>query len=139
MRGLLIAPATASDTAAGLLDTPADASGPGDGASTGGVDAFDPSRPYTLHPRVALRPEPFGALAYHYGNRRLNFLRSHDLVALVEDLGNHPSVDAALAASGIAERRHPAFRTALARLAASDFLTVAPHPNERPPADTPET
>ncbi|MCY7299756.1 MAG: mycofactocin biosynthesis chaperone MftB, partial [Ilumatobacteraceae bacterium] len=27
-----------------------------------------------LHPQVALRPEPFGALAYHYGNRRLVFL-----------------------------------------------------------------
>ncbi|MFM7094839.1 MAG: mycofactocin biosynthesis chaperone MftB, partial [Actinomycetota bacterium] len=24
----------------------------------------------SLSPQVALRPEPFGALAYHYGNRR---------------------------------------------------------------------
>jgi hypothetical protein len=28
-----------------------------------------------LHPQVALRPEPFGALAYHYGNRKLVFLK----------------------------------------------------------------
>ena len=47
---------------------------------------FDPDRPYRLHERVALRPEPFGALAYHYGNRRLNFLRAHELVTLVEAL-----------------------------------------------------
>ncbi len=77
---------------------------------------------WRLHPRVALRPEPFGALAYHYGNRRLNFLRSPDLVRLVEDLGNHPSVEAALTASGISEQRWPNFTRALASLAASNFL-----------------
>ena len=41
---------------------------------------FDPARPYRLHPQVALRDERFGALAYHYGNRRLIFLRSRELV-----------------------------------------------------------
>ncbi len=83
---------------------------------------FDTGTGYRLHPRVALRPEPFGAMAYHYDNRRLNFLRHPDLVALVETLGDHDSVDDALAASDIDERRWPSFRTALARLAASDFL-----------------
>jgi putative mycofactocin binding protein MftB len=87
---------------------------------------FDPNRRYRLHPRVALRPEPFGALAYHYGNRRLNFLRSPDLVDLVNDLANHPTVDEALGASSIDPRRHPAFRKALADLAASDFLEEVP-------------
>ena len=56
----------------------------------------DPGRPYSLHPQVALRPEPFGALAYHYGNRRLTFLRSPALVALVRSLAEHPSMAAAL-------------------------------------------
>ncbi|MDH3678464.1 MAG: mycofactocin biosynthesis chaperone MftB [Acidimicrobiia bacterium] len=78
--------------------------------------------PWRLHPRVALRPEPFGALAYHYGNRRLNFLRSPDLVEVVECLGDHPSPDAALDACGISDRRRPSFTRALAALAASDFL-----------------
>ncbi len=86
------------------------------------VATFDPGAGYRLHPRVALRPEPFGAMAYHYGNRRLNFLRHPDLVALVETLGEHESVDAALAASDIEQRRWPSFRKALASLAASDFL-----------------
>jgi putative mycofactocin binding protein MftB len=71
---------------------------------------------------VALRPEPFGALAYHYGNRRLNFLRAIELVTLVRSLADHPSADAALAASDIEARRWPAFRSALAALLASDFL-----------------
>ncbi len=75
-----------------------------------------------LDPRVALRPEPFGALAYHYGTRRLTFLRSPDLVALVEELGQHASVDDALAASPIDERRWPSFRHAIESLADSGFL-----------------
>ena len=86
---------------------------------------FDPDRPYRLHERVALRPEPFGALAYHYGNRRLNFLRAHELVSLVEALGAYDSPRLAFAACGIDDRRWPAFEKALSRLAASDFL-VAP-------------
>lgn len=87
---------------------------------------FDSTRHYRLHPKVAVRPEPFGALVYHYGNRRLSFLRSPDLVALVHDLANHRSVDDALASSDIAARRHPAFRKALASLAASDFIEEVP-------------
>ena len=79
---------------------------------------------YALDPQVALRPEPFGALAYHYGNRRLTFLRSPDLVALVRDLEHHESVDAALAASGIDAERWPTFRKALATLAESEVLHV---------------
>ena len=91
----------------------------------------DPSailaRRLRLHPRVAVRPEPFGALAYHYGNRRLNFLRSPDLVRLVNEVGNHPTVEAALVACDIAPSRWPSFSRALASLAASDFLeTVEP-------------
>lgn len=77
---------------------------------------------WRLHPRVALRPEPFGALAYHYGNRRLNFLRSPDLVTVVESLGDAPSVADALEACAIDPRRHRAFTQALAALATSDFL-----------------
>ncbi len=75
-----------------------------------------------MHPRVALRPEPFGAMAYHYDNRRLNFLRSPDLVALVESLAQHPSPRAAFDARAIDPARWPAFERALASLAGSDFL-----------------
>lgn len=75
-----------------------------------------------LHPKVALRPEPFGALAYHHGHRRLSFLRSPELVALVRSLEDHADVDEALAASGIDAARWPAFRTALASLLAAEVL-----------------
>jgi len=77
---------------------------------------------WELHPQVALRPEPFGALAYHYGNRRLTFLRSPELVSLVRDLGGFASLDDALAASGIEPGRWPSYRKALASLAEGDLL-----------------
>ena len=84
--------------------------------------AFDPGRPWRLHERVALRPEPFGALAYHYGNRRLTFLRSPDLVTLVEHLAEAPTARAAFDAAGIDARRWPSFEKALTSLAAGDFI-----------------
>jgi mycofactocin biosynthesis protein MftB len=83
--------------------------------------AFDPSAGYRLDPQVALRPEPFGALAYHYGSRRLTFLRSPLLAEVVRDLENHPSAQSALAAS-VPEADRPAFQRALAALVDSRFI-----------------
>lgn len=79
-------------------------------------------RALALHPQVALRPEPFGALAYHYGNRRLIFLKHPDVVAVVRVLADHESLGAALAACGIAESRWPSFDTAMSSLLASEVL-----------------
>lgn len=89
---------------------------------------FDPDRQWRLHERVALRPEPFGALAYHYGNRRLTFLRSHDLVTVVRSLERQPSVRAAFDAAELDPRRWPAFEKALGSLAAGEFLVDTPPP-----------
>jgi putative mycofactocin binding protein MftB len=77
---------------------------------------------YELHPQVALRPEPFGALAYHYGNRRLVFVRKPELVTLLESLAEHPSLAAAFDAGDIDARRRPAFLKALEGLAESEII-----------------
>lgn len=77
---------------------------------------------WRLHPRVALRPEPFGALAYHYDNRKLNFLRSPELVRVVRNLEYHSSPRAAFDEIGFPEQRWPAFASALGALARSGFL-----------------
>ncbi|MFZ0384481.1 MAG: mycofactocin biosynthesis chaperone MftB [Solirubrobacteraceae bacterium] len=87
-------------------------------------DTFDAGRPYGLHPQLALRPEKFGALAYHYGTRRLTFLKSPQLTAIVESLGEHPSVDAALHAHGVTAAQRPALLQALARLESSEVIGV---------------
>ena len=66
---------------------------------------FDADLPWRRARSVALRPEPFGALFYHFGNRKLSFLKSKTLVAVVEALGEHPSATATLARSQMIQRR----------------------------------
>ena len=87
-----------------------------------GEPGFDAGRRHGLHPQVALRPEPFGALAYHYGNRRLTFVRSQEVVDLLRDLDRHQSVIDALAASGIQPHRHAVVMRALDQLWRSEVI-----------------
>jgi len=75
-----------------------------------------------VDPRVAVRPEPFGALAYHYGNRRLIFLKHPDVVSVVQSLESHPDVRATLTACGISAERWPTFIAALTSLQASEIV-----------------
>jgi putative mycofactocin binding protein MftB len=77
---------------------------------------------YELHPKAAVRPEPFGALVYHYGNRRLVFLRKPEVLSVVNSLGEHDSLGHTLAACGISETRWPSFVTALSGLKESDII-----------------
>ena len=88
---------------------------------TAPAPAFDPERAWRVHPQVALRHESFGALAYHYGTRRLLFLKSPTLVALVAALDRYPSASAALEAT-VPGAERPRYRRALARLAASEVI-----------------
>ncbi|MDP9428416.1 MAG: mycofactocin biosynthesis chaperone MftB [Actinomycetota bacterium] len=73
---------------------------------------------------VVLRPEPFGALVYHFGNRKLSFLKSRTLVTVVQTLADHPSADATLVACGVPDAQHPAYRRALADLARSQMIEL---------------
>jgi putative mycofactocin binding protein MftB len=79
-------------------------------------------RALELHPQVALRPEPFGALAYHYDTRRLVFLKHPDVVRVVREIGDHATVADALRACEIDGHRWPAFARALASLVDSEML-----------------
>ncbi len=79
-----------------------------------------------LDPQVALRPEPFGALAYHYGTRRLVFMKHRDVVEVARQLAVHPSLSATLQACGIAESRWPSFATAFASLNESEIVRERP-------------
>ena len=79
-------------------------------------------RPLELHPQVALRPEPFGALAYHYGNRKLIFLKHPDVVLVVQALGDQPTVGAALRSCDIDQARWPSFEKAFIALIESEML-----------------
>ena len=78
--------------------------------------------PWNLSPAVALRPEPFGALAYHFGNRKLTFLKTPALVTVVQALGDHVDTRAALVHCGIPAAEHQAYEQALEGLARSDMI-----------------
>ena len=82
---------------------------------------FDPTAPWQLNPQVSLRDEAFGALAYHHGNRRLVFLKSTTLVALVRALSQHASARAAVDALVPAPQRDR-YEKALASLVESEVL-----------------
>jgi putative mycofactocin binding protein MftB len=86
------------------------------------ADVFDAERPWRRARSVALRPEPFGALVYHFGNRTLSFLKSKTLVAVVEALGEHPTASAALTACGVTDAQRSAYVKALADLARSQMI-----------------
>lgn len=78
--------------------------------------------PWALSPSVALRPEPFGALAYHFGNRKLTFLKRQELVEVVKNLESAPDVRTALQKAGVPDHQHVAYATALRGLAATDMI-----------------
>jgi mycofactocin biosynthesis protein MftB len=79
-------------------------------------------RHLALDPQVALRPEPFGALAYHYGNRRLVFLKHPDMVRVAQQLSDHPSLSATLEACDVAPSRWSNFATAFESLKSSEIV-----------------
>ena len=72
---------------------------------------------------MALRDESFGALAYHYGTRRLLFLKSRALVELVSALDRYDSATAAIEAM-VPENERAQYTRALARLAKSEVIDV---------------
>ena len=104
---------------AALLD-PAGAAPPN---PAGPASPFDLDRPWRLDERVAVRPEPFGALLYHFGTRRLSFLKNTTMLAVVRSLGEHPSARAACTAAGVAPGSLAAYQRGLAVLAESRMIT----------------
>ncbi|MBE9375520.1 mycofactocin biosynthesis chaperone MftB [Saccharopolyspora sp. HNM0983] len=89
---------------------------------TGCEREFDPDGAYRLNPQVSLRPESFGALAYHFGTRKLSFLKTPRLVAVVRSLADHGSARAAVEAGEVPERERDGYLRALASLARTDMI-----------------
>ncbi len=86
---------------------------------------------WELSPSVALRPESFGALAYHFGNRKLTFLKRPELVSVVRALGSQPDVRSSLETAGVPAAQHPAYLDALDGLAAADMIRPLAHGAEQ--------
>jgi len=86
------------------------------------IDALLDSGSWRLHPQVAVRPEPFGALLYHFGTRKLSFLKNRTIVDVVESLADHPDVPSALVAAGVGPDQQAPYLRALTVLAESNML-----------------
>jgi mycofactocin biosynthesis protein MftB len=90
--------------------------------------AFDLDRPWSVDERVAVRPEPFGALLYHFGTRRLSFLKNTTVLAVVRSLAEHQTARSACLAAGVSAAALPAYERALATLAESQMIRERPAP-----------
>jgi mycofactocin biosynthesis protein MftB len=83
---------------------------------------FDLDAAWQLHPQVSVRPERFGALLYHFGTRRLSFLKSPVLLTVVRSLGSQPSARAACAEAGVTADELPSYASALVTLLAGSMI-----------------
>ena len=81
---------------------------------------------WALAPQVSVRPEPFGALLYHFGTRRLSFLKDRRLLTVVQGLADAPTARAACTGAGVGPAELPTYERALARLAATDMVRKRP-------------
>ena len=71
---------------------------------------------------MAVRPEPFGALLYHFGTRRLTFLKDPTVLTVVSSLAEHRTARSACALAGVTGPALPAYQRALAALARSQMI-----------------
>jgi putative mycofactocin binding protein MftB len=96
------------------------------------VSAFDLDAPWMLHPSVSVRPEPFGALLYHFGNRRLSFLMTRQLLDIVQRLAGSPDARTACLEAGADPSQLPALARALAALEKGETIRRRPSAEETP-------
>ncbi|MGW0684042.1 mycofactocin biosynthesis chaperone MftB [Streptomyces sp. NPDC002754] len=83
---------------------------------------IDLDRAWDVHPQVSVRPEPFGALLYHFGTRKLSFLKDRGLLAVIQALADSPTARAACVCTGVGDTDTARYARALAVLARSSML-----------------
>jgi putative mycofactocin binding protein MftB len=87
---------------------------------------FELDSRWTLSRQVSIRPERFGALLYHFGTRRLSFLKSPQLLAVVQALPTSETARDACVACGVTADELPRYAAALATLATSQMIEERP-------------
>jgi putative mycofactocin binding protein MftB len=86
-------------------------------------DEFDLDAGWRVHPQVAIRSERFGALLYHFGTRRLSFVKTPTLLRVVKGLESARSARTACVQAGVDVNQMPSYVTALHTLARSQMIT----------------
>lgn len=77
---------------------------------------------WRLHEQVSVRPERFGALLYHFGTRRLSFVKDPRLAAVLGSIERYDDARAACFAAGAKDADLATFGAALRTLAASHMI-----------------
>jgi putative mycofactocin binding protein MftB len=90
------------------------------------MDSVALDRIYSVHPRVSIRPEPFGALLYHFGTRQLSFLKDRLLLDAVQSCDGTRTLAQAFAVAGVPESQTERYRQAVATLVRSTMLQHQP-------------
>ncbi|MER3390343.1 MAG: mycofactocin biosynthesis chaperone MftB [Microcella sp.] len=89
------------------------------------MDSLSLDRTLIIHPRVSVRPEPFGALLYHFGTRQLSFLKDRRLLDAVRACDGRRTVGEALAEAAVHATQVERYRGAIATLVESSMLVDA--------------
>jgi len=84
--------------------------------------SFDLDAGWRVHEQVSVRPERFGALLYHFGTRRLSFLKDPTLLRVLQGLDDSDSARDACVLAGVTDAELPRYRAALATLATSRMI-----------------
>lgn len=84
--------------------------------------SLDVDAPWRLHPDVAMRPEPFGALLYHFGTRRLSIVKDPVLHAVLRRLDGVRTLRSELAEQGCDGARGREVLAALRTLATTEMI-----------------
>lgn len=83
-------------------------------------------RSLELAPQVSVRPERFGALLYHFGTRRLSFLKDPRLLRVVQGLPDAATARAACTDAGVEASSLRSFELALDRLLQTGMIQERP-------------
>jgi putative mycofactocin binding protein MftB len=86
------------------------------------MPGIDLDRAWDLHPQVSVRPEPFGALLYHFGTRKLSFLKDRRLLDVERNLEDAPTARDACTRAEVPASDLPRYGAALGALARSAML-----------------
>jgi putative mycofactocin binding protein MftB len=86
------------------------------------MSEIDIDRAWDLHPQVSVRPEPFGALLYHFGTRKLSVLKDRRLLEVLRSLEDAPTARAACAAAGVPASDQARYGAALGALVRSSMI-----------------
>lgn len=89
------------------------------------MTSVGPDSVVAVHPRVSIRPEPFGALLYHFSTRQLSFVKDRTLLEVVRACDGRRTLAEAFAEAGVPSAQSGRYLRAVETLVSSRMLVDA--------------